>query len=226
MAMSRREHMGNFKQRIYKLFQKHLVLDMLTLQHHLDNRSKRSIHRDIAGIDYYSSYTHSGKYYTLKQTPSFNSNGIWFYKMIGFSQHGTLKQTLVAHIETSEAGKLHIELKKDLLISVHNSLLELVNEGQIKRAQINNFYVYLSIDEKKYSKQLKKRHQLIATIKPTVKLPPPLLRIEIFSEIIKVGKIKFDEKEILSRLKNRDIQIRMDDLERVIIYYDIKKNTI
>jgi len=151
--------MESIKGCIFKLFQKHLVLDMTTLQQHLDNRSKRSIHRDLAGIHYYSSYSHSGKYFTLGQTPTFNSNGIWFYNKIGFSQYGTLKNTLVEFIEISVAGKTHIELKKALLIDVYNSLLELVNEGKIKRISVNNFYVYLSFDEKKYSAQLNKRHQ-------------------------------------------------------------------
>jgi len=218
--------MVKLEQRIHKLFTTHPVLDMPTLQQHLEKRSKRSIFRDLAGLEYYSSYTHSGKYFSLKNTPSFNSNGIWFYEQIGFSQYGTLKKTLIEFIKRSEAGKVHDELKKELRINVHNTLLDLVKNNQITRVSINKFYVYLSANEIKSATQLEKRHQLIATKKPTILLPSALLRIEIFSEIIKAGQITFNERDVLLRLKHRGVEVCMEDLERVLIYYDIKKNCV
>jgi len=224
MIVTRRRVMENIEGYIGKLFQKNLVLDMPTLQQNLNGKSKRTIHRYLNAVRYYSSYTHSGKYFTLEQTPSFDSNGIWFYNKIGFSKYGTLKNSLIEIIEASLAGKAHAELKKDLLIDVHNSLLELLREEKIKRISINNFYIYFSADEKKSSTQLKKRRELMSKTKPIISLPSPLIRIEILSEIVRSSNVKYNEEEILCRLKNRDVVIDRDDLERTIIFYDIKKN--
>jgi hypothetical protein len=49
-----------------------------------------SVHRFLAQIGYYSSFTHNGRWYTLASTPRFSRQGLWFHQDIGFSRAGSL----------------------------------------------------------------------------------------------------------------------------------------
>jgi len=52
----------------------------------------------------YTSIGHNGRYFTLPQIPVFDKNGLWKYQTILFSNHGNLKQTIVALIKDSQKG--------------------------------------------------------------------------------------------------------------------------
>ncbi len=125
--------MAKVQEELLEIFNAERVTDLQSLQDKFKDRSARSIFRDLLSKGYFSSFTHAGKYYTLKNIPRFDSDGIWFYQEIGFAQFGTLKNTLVKLIESSEAGKSHDELNKKLHIRVHNTLLDLVRNKKIMR---------------------------------------------------------------------------------------------
>jgi hypothetical protein len=120
-------------------------------QENLEGRSRRSLFRDFSKVDYISSYSHGGQFYTLKLTPKFDSYGLWHYRDIGFSKHGNLKKTLIHFIESSQAGMKHGELNDRLRISVFNTLLNLVVARKIKRTQLGRSYLYVSAN-KEHSK--------------------------------------------------------------------------
>lgn len=114
--------MLNIQEKIRHLFETNQVLDMPSLQTLFGNRATRSIFRDLKNEGYYSSFSHSGKYYTLKKNPHFNSEGLWFYHEVGFSKYGTLKNTLIHLVKNSDAGKTHDTLKQQLHLRVQNTL--------------------------------------------------------------------------------------------------------
>ena len=87
-----------------------------------NDRSARSLSRDLAKVGVITSYTHAGQYRIRTSTPRFNLKGLWFYQNIGFSKHGTLKATILQFIESSEIGMTHKELQQALKVSVHNTL--------------------------------------------------------------------------------------------------------
>ena len=80
--------------RLITLLRRCKALDMHRLQGASGGRSRRSLFRDLARVGYLSSYTHAGRYYTLKEIPVFDEHGLWFYQGIGFSHAGTLKATV------------------------------------------------------------------------------------------------------------------------------------
>jgi hypothetical protein len=49
--------------------------------------------RKLAPLGYRSSYSHGGTYYTLDSTAHYNELGLWSYRDIHFSRHGTLLNT-------------------------------------------------------------------------------------------------------------------------------------
>src|SRR5260370_14856893 len=66
--------------------------------------SHMTVFRALKQHGYFASFNHNARYYTLRETPRFDANGLWFYRSIGFSQHRTLPDTLVALVYDSLAG--------------------------------------------------------------------------------------------------------------------------
>ena len=177
--------MKNSVKSIKQLFKDQRVVDMPRLQQKLGNKSARSVFRYLAQEAYYSSFTYAGKYYALKGTPKFNELGIWFYDEVGFSKHGTLKQTLIFIINNSESGKTHAELKSQLLVRVHNTLLALVQQIKISRTEVNGIYIYTAAGKSKKLDQINKRQSLSQQLTAS---PSGIIQIEILVEIIRLGK--------------------------------------
>jgi hypothetical protein len=44
-----------------------------------------STRRFLGEVGYFSSFTHNGKWYTLRSSPHFDQDGLWFHDVIGFS---------------------------------------------------------------------------------------------------------------------------------------------
>ena len=130
-----------------KLFAKEPVVGLNTLQKTLETSSRMSVFRRLSSIGYLSSYSHAGRYYTIKTVPVCDQDGLWQHQGGLFSKQGTLKETTWHLVETSEAGRTHEELRDRLRIRVQNSLLELVREKRIRREPFESVFLYLSADE-------------------------------------------------------------------------------
>ena len=69
-----------------------LTLDALShLLRCADVTSRRRLKRWRA----LTSYNHNNRYYTLPSIPTFDANGLWHYRGVSFSKHGTCKQTVI-----------------------------------------------------------------------------------------------------------------------------------
>jgi hypothetical protein len=103
-----------------------------------------SVRRFLAEIGYFSSFTHNGKWYTLKDIPRFNHEGLWFCETIGFSRSGSLTQTIVHLADRSQAGLTAEQIGQKLRSRCHSVLVHLVRIGQLQRHKIGRSHVYLS----------------------------------------------------------------------------------
>jgi len=130
--------------KLVEIFQSEKVLNLGTMQEILNTKSRMTIFRRLKALGYYSSYSHCGKYYTLRSIPEFDENGLWDFGGVHFSEHGSLMETIVILVKRSEAGYFAIELEELLSIAVHNSLRKICSSGQLPREQIGSFYLYLS----------------------------------------------------------------------------------
>ena len=126
-----------------RLFRRFPIVDMDTLFRILKTRSRMSTFRRLKEIGYYSSYTHTGRYYTLADIPHFDDYGLWFCQGIGFSKSVTLQATIVELVNNASAGFTHDELNNLLRIRVHNTLLSLVRESLIRRERIEKAFLYI-----------------------------------------------------------------------------------
>lgn len=210
-------------QRLTQLFGRERMLTMDALVERSRGRSRRSLFRDLAQVEYLSSYTHAGRYYTLPDNPRFDDDGLWFHGGVGFSRVGTLKATVVELVDVSEAGRTHQELRDRVRVRVHNTLLELVRGKRIQRELVSDQYLYLSAQPGRATRQLARRHELMAEAQTRAWEPPPTLVIEVLSDVLQTARLKVNAPEITSRLRARSVAITLAEVERILDIYGIGK---
>ncbi len=88
------------------------VVEMRDLFEVVESTSRMTVFRRLSGVEYLCSYTHAGRYYTLFDIARFDSDGIWFYDDIGFSQNGSLKRPLPIWL-IMVMGENFIQILKD-----------------------------------------------------------------------------------------------------------------
>ena len=114
----------------------------------LGNPARCTIFRKLADLEYLSSYSHRGKYYTLKSIAQFNNLGLWSYLSVRFSCFGNLIDTAETLVHGSQAGYTAAELKDILHVKTKHALIQLVRCGRLQRQQIGSIYVYMSPEDK------------------------------------------------------------------------------
>jgi hypothetical protein len=91
-----------------------------------------TVFRALKKYGYYTSYNYNAGYYTLRDVPQFDEEGLWSHRDIRFSRHGHLPDTLVALVEQAAAGRTVSELETRLQTPVANLLSRLVHDGRLQ----------------------------------------------------------------------------------------------
>jgi hypothetical protein len=213
----------NAQKKVENLLRKCRVVTMSDLCEVIGSSSRMTVFRRLRQIEYVTSYTHAGRYYTLYDIARFDSDGIWFYDDIGFSQNGSLKNTVIYLVDGSDAGKFHFDLERQLRVRVHNVLLDLVKTKQIERIKFAGQYLYLSTDKARSTKQIQQRDKLpIQARHIPVFISEPLV-IEIMAEVIRQSKRHPRADQVASALAIRGLPITEKDVMTVFDQYDIEK---
>ncbi len=119
--------------------------------------SDRTIFRKLNRLEYLSSYSHRGKFYTLKSITKFSREGLWSLRSVWFSRFGTLLETVVAWVQRSEAGYDASELTHALHVESKHALTRMVRQGRLQRDVVENRYVYFAADDATANQQRKRR---------------------------------------------------------------------
>jgi hypothetical protein len=204
--------------RLNRLFRRKRAALLDDLRAAIGTTSRTTIFRILKAVGYFTSYSHAGRFYTLHRIPKFDRLGLWSWRGIGFSSHGTLRATLVFLIEQSEAGQTHEELQRQLGLRVHDTLRSLVQEGIIARDRFEDVYIYLSADSKKATAQMAARRKLHG---PTHVPTDPLLVIDILAEAI--HHPREEATAIAERLRAAGRLITHKQVEEVFHVYGVKK---
>ncbi|MCP4552033.1 MAG: hypothetical protein GY834_08370 [Bacteroidetes bacterium] len=112
----------------------------------LGTSSRATMFLKLKELEYLSSYSHSGKYYSLKSIVNFNSQGIWSYLDVYFSKYGTLLNTIPNIVNESHRGLTVYELEQLLNVKVANQLFSLVKNKILSRKKYSGVFVYYSQD--------------------------------------------------------------------------------
>jgi hypothetical protein len=196
-------------------------MSMPQLLQALAPRSRRSLFRDLGSLGYLSSYSHTGRYYTLGSIAEFDNDGLWRYQGIGFSRDGTLKSTVRRLVEVSNAGSTQRELALRLEVRVHNPLLELLVRRQVARESIDGEYVYVARRRAQAAAQLARRRDQLAT-RPVA--PQPSLEVEVLLEVIRGARLaEPDAARLAARLETRGIRATAIDVAGVLERHGLKK---
>lgn len=213
----------NAQKQVENLLRKHRVVTISDLSEVIGTSSRMTVFRRLRQIEYVTSYTHAGRYYALYDMARFDSDGIWFYDDIGFSQNGSLKNTVSHLVDKSDVGKFHFDLERQLRVRVHNALLDLVKSNQIKRIKFEGHYLYLSSDKEQSTKQIEHRNQLSLRARRLPAFISEPMVIEILAEVIRQSKRHPHADQVASALAMRGLPISEKDVMSIFDQYDIEK---
>ncbi len=187
----------------------------------LGTTSRMSVFRRLRELDYLSSFSHVGRYYTLPGVANFDPQGLWFYEEVGFSRFGNLKATVIHLVDQAVAGKTHEELEQQLRLRVHNTLLDLVRSDKLTREAFEGVFVYLSRRSDRAQQQLARRREGVGDSAQDV-LPDGIV-IEVLAEIIRSNRVQIDQSALLTRLAQRGIRISALQLNQLCTRLGLKK---
>lgn len=115
---------------------------------------KRTVFRKLNELDYRTSYSHCGRYYTLDSVADFDADGLWSHQSVWFSIHGTLVATVESMADIGEVGYFVEELDNRLHVGTKDALRKLVREGRLGREKVEGRYLYGSADTVRFHQQV------------------------------------------------------------------------
>jgi hypothetical protein len=139
------------------LLRQRKIATMEDLKGALGTAADATVFRKLAELEYRTSYSHRGRYYTLDELARFDELGLWSFRYVWFSRFGTLVSTVEALVLSAEAGYDATELEGVLHVEAKGALLKLVRAGRLAREQVAGRYVYLSPETSKRRGQLHAR---------------------------------------------------------------------
>ncbi len=148
-------------QALRQFFDRHKIATLDQLREALGSPARCTVFRKLSDLQYLSSYSHRGKYYTLKSIARFSEQGLWSFQSVWFSRFGNLLQTAQAFVHHSDAGYSAAELKDILQVKTKHALTQLVRDGRLDRETFDSVYVYLSAQKDVAGRQIEARKALL-----------------------------------------------------------------
>lgn len=203
------------REQVVSWLERKKIADMETLRAVLGGRSRRSVFRDLEKVGYRSSYSHAGRFYTLKDTPCFDDQGLWFCRDVGFSESGTLKETAAVQVERTPEGRTHEELRSLLRVRVHNTLLGLVRDGRIGRERLGAAYLYVSADPERAAKQVAERRELRVLLAEVLRVLTDEEVVEVLVEALRATPRIPAPDQVAKRLAARGLRLEPHHVQQV-----------
>jgi len=170
------------------LFERQQIAQLSDLRSALGVRSRTTVFFALKAAGYYTSYTHTGRYYTLAHIPRFDARGLWSHGEVRFSKHGTLRATVIVLVRLAPDGRTHEELQGFLGVRVHDTLRSLVNGGLLGRERVETVYVYTDAAPERSAAQLEERRRVSASKPGAAQRPRSPLDLEAVFAQYGLGK--------------------------------------
>lgn len=194
------------------------VLTLPELSRRLDC-SRTTVLRRLKQHGYYASYNHRGKFMTIDETARFDARGLWWCKTARFSKRGTLRNTVLHFVQTSREGMTHEELATLLAVRVHDTLLNLVKEGQIGRQRLGPTFVYLSGKRSVEREQILRRKESLKDLRR----PRATCRQKIATLLELVQNPKVRREDIVLRCRRSGVMITQELVDVIFEEYELDK---
>jgi len=128
------------------LLLRHRIATLGELKQALGTSVDITVFRKLKPLDYLTSYSHRGRYYTLREIAPFDDKGLWSQADVWFSRFGTLLVTAEAFINRSPRGYFADELARALHVAVQDALHQLAQQDRVSRQIVSGRYLYTAVD--------------------------------------------------------------------------------
>jgi hypothetical protein len=145
-----------------------------------------TVFRKLKQLDYLTSYSHRGRFYTLREIARFGADGLWSCDPAWFSRYGTLLATAEAFIRSSAGGYFAEDLSEILHVGAQDVLRQLVQRKRIARELISGVFLYTSIDP-----ATRQRQRLIRRSSQSIPMVVDASRLEVSPDEMKAAIILF-----------------------------------
>ncbi len=147
--------------------------------------------------------------------PEFDGNGLWRWRGVFFSQHGNLKQTVIALVQRSPAGLDAGELRSLVGLDPRSFLSAFATDPRLKREKAHGRFVYYGADPAVYIAQRERR----GTLRAAGREATPSEAIAILVEKIKHPALS---DEALSRqLRKQKVRIEAETIRAFFIRHGL-----
>lgn len=199
-----------------RLFKQRKVMTVLELSRRMEC-SIPTIRKRLSRWRVYTSYNQNGRYYLMPDIPRFDENGLWEYRGIRFSRFGTLKQTVLQLISSSQQGLSASEIGTLVGVDPRSFMLQFRDVPEIHREKIKGTYIYFRGNPTEYLVQKKKRET--AAAEREFFLPSDSEAIVILVDILKHPRTTI--KESVVRVRRKGIAIGEQTIRNLLDYHTI-----
>lgn len=141
-------------------FLRHKIAPLDDLKRVLGTSVDITVFRKLKTLDYLTSYSHRGRFYTLREIPRFDDAGLWCQSDVWFSRFGTLLATAERFVNRSPRGYFADELAPVLHVDVQDALLQLTQQTRLSRQIVSGRYLYTAVDPPMQRRQLLSRREV------------------------------------------------------------------
>jgi hypothetical protein len=168
----------------------------------------------------FTSINQNGRYYTLQQVPVFDQYGLWRYQTVLFSEHGNLRQTIMALITNSAKALSAVEIARLVDLAPNSSFISrFKNMPGIQREKHQGRFVYLSERPEIYSLQ----KYALASRRQAAGFPTDQEAVLLLVELIKHPGIGIEQLAV--RVSKHGQWVEPAAVRAFLELYDLVKKT-
>jgi hypothetical protein len=129
------------------------------LKHALGTAADMTVVRKLRALGYLTSYSHAGKFYTLRELAHFDARGLFEAGEARFSRFGSLLETAGHFVTHSAAGYFTAELNEELGVETKDALRTLVRRRRVARELVEGLNLHCATDRTQRQLQLQRRRE-------------------------------------------------------------------
>ena len=205
---------------IKRMLEREKVIALLAIARHFRS-SERTVQRHLKKLDCQASFTHKRRFFTLRMTPQFDENGLWFYRQIGFSKFGNGLDTIVSQINQSARGLSKDELETTMKIDLSKQIQILVQREKIHRIKLGNKYLYVP---EAAMKDKTRRFKIVGDRQAEEQFHASVQRadlIALLKAILLEKKVGIDIKSIKNLVRKYSLQIPWGKIQQLLLKYEL-----
>ncbi|MDO8540772.1 MAG: hypothetical protein Q7S40_10085 [Opitutaceae bacterium] len=139
--------------RLREVFHRQPIATLPELKAAMGTEVDLTVFRKLAALDYTTSYSHRGAYYTLNSVARYDAQGLWSHQDVHFSRYGTLLETAAELTSRAPAGYFTEELEAVVQVPAKDALRQLVERGRLQRRPSPDRYLYGAAERARWQEQ-------------------------------------------------------------------------